>query len=224
MKMNPLEKKVIYFTFLFGFLMGAIIPAYAPNYDPWGYLYSNIDFWVNEMEQELQEREGEKILAEMEKARERWDEKYQWYSRIPSEYREFVIDLNEDRLEIPPALIYYLVRWESGWNPRATGYNLNGTRDLGLMQLNSRYAGAFAETHFEGDMSEFDPYNPKHNLEVGLKHLNFLHDYLGDWESAVQAYNAGKGRIKAGYVPDFAHRYASHTYHRAKEAGGITNV
>lgn len=211
-------------TFILGFLMGAVLPAYAPNYDPWGYLYTTLDIWGAEMEQELQEREGEEILARMQKAREEWDAKYQWYSKIPSKYREFVIDLNEDELEIPPALIYYLVRWESGWNPNATGYNLNGTRDLGLMQLNSRYTHAFVAAHFEGEQSEFDPYNPEHNLEVGLKHLNYLYQYLGDWESAAQAYNAGKGRIKAGYVPGFAKHYASMTYEKAHQAGGISNV
>jgi soluble lytic murein transglycosylase-like protein len=224
MKLQRQEKRAVFFALFLGFLIGAVLPAYAPDYDPYGYVYSNIEFWYAEEQEDNREKEAEKILVKMQNAREEWNEKYKWYSRIPEEYREFVINLNEEELHIPPALIYYLVRWESGWYPKATGYNLNGTRDLGLMQLNSRYVHAFVAAHFSGNPEDFDPYNPEHNLEVGLKHLNFLHGYFNDWKSAVQAYNAGKGRIAAGYVPGFAKHYASMTYEKAHEAGGITNV
>jgi len=224
MKMQQSEKRTMFITFVLGFLMGAVMVAYAPSYDPHGYLYSNIDFWAKEEAQARQDRQAEEILTKMQNAREEWNEKYEWYARIPSEYRDFVIDLNENELHIPPALIYYLVQWESGWHRTATGYNLNGTHDLGLMQLNSRYVYAFVAAHFSGDPEDFDPYNAEHNLEVGLKHLNFLHDYFNDWESAVQAYNAGKGRIARGYVPGFAQHYASQTYEKAKNAGGINHV
>lgn len=214
-------KSIIYIGMI---LVGIVFvfDVYAPA-EKQGYLISTLMIVQNDLEDLAKERKAVEYEQKIEQMREEYNKTYQWYRKMPSEYRDYIIELNKS-LEIPPALIYYLIKWESGWHKTATGYNMNGTSDLGLMQLNSRYVHAFVEAHFTGDPKNFDPYNGKHNLEVGLKHLEYLHDYLGDWKSAAQAYNAGKGRIKRGYVPEFAQHYASMTYEKANRAGGIQSV
>ena len=42
------------------------------------------------------------------------------------------------RYQVSSALLYAMARTESGLNPQAVGRNKNGSRDIGLMQINSR--------------------------------------------------------------------------------------
>ena len=133
------------------------------------------------------------------------------YSIIPEKYRTIVAEINEKQeMNLPPELIFYLIRYESGWNPNATGYNYNGTHDMGLMQLNSRYARMFAKAYYTGEQP-FDPYDAKANLEVGLKHYRWLLEYYtGDYYKALQAYNAGRGSVDYNRVPVRTVHYAKY--------------
>jgi soluble lytic murein transglycosylase-like protein len=49
-----------------------------------------------------------------------------------------------------------------------------------------------------------DAYNPKQNLEAGVRYLRALLDkYNGDLDKALAAYNAGEGAVeRAGGVPN----------------------
>lgn len=127
------------------------------------------------------------------------------HSIIPAEYREVVADINRE-LGIPPEIIYRLVRWESGWRANAQGHNPNGTTDRGIMQLNNRYEAQFVARYFSGG-EDFDVWNAEHSLEVGMKLLAGLHSYFGDWRSAVMAYNAGRGAVRLGRIPESTKRY-----------------
>jgi soluble lytic murein transglycosylase-like protein len=177
-------------------LLSVTTAAWAPvlNHD-----YS----WLTPPEDGIQQI-AEAYKAGVEKLqaiRVEWEKKWEGYRLIPKAYREYVIKLNENKLDIPPKLIYYLVKMESWWYPTATGHNCNGTIDMGLMQLNSAYAWWFASVHYTGE-EEFDPYNPYHNLEVGLKHLAWLGDYYNNnWIKALSAYNAGRGAVDNNWIP-----------------------
>jgi soluble lytic murein transglycosylase-like protein len=88
---------------------------------------------------------------------------------------------------VPCGLVDNLIQVESGWCADAIGYNSNGTYDIGLMQLNSACLDDFARWH-----GEFDVWCWKDNMRVGIKHLRWLYDRIGDWEGAVIAYHIGE--------------------------------
>lgn len=134
---------------------------------------------------------------------------WQEHSLLPCDFRKEVFRWNKD-LKIPVYIIYNLIWMESRWTYWAVGNNTNGTRDLGLMQLNSNYVHLFVDRHFtQESVSNFDPFNPAHSLEVGLKHLSALYTLHGNWFDAVAAYNAGSHRVLRGRTPEFSIRYST---------------
>lgn len=115
------------------------------------------------------------------------------------------------RYSIDPLLIYSQMHQESSFKLKATSYK--GAR--GLMQLMPGTAIRFGVT---------DIYNPKQNIEGGVKYMRWLLDrFGGDVGLALAGYNAGEGAvIKYGnqippyretqeYVRRISGRYASIT-------------
>lgn len=199
-------KTYMKFCWLMVFMIGAVALAWAPYNDPYGYLKSTLDIEYQNAQENAATARYEALvedIAAAHKARQLEDR--EWMI-IPREYRNFIRNLN---LDLSPSLIYALVHYESWWYPTAVGYNPNGTRDLGLMQLNSRYMHYFAAAHYTQDGS-FDPFNPYHNLEVGLKHFaSLLAYYEGDIIYALSAYNAGRYAVDRGYIPTSTRNYRS---------------
>jgi hypothetical protein len=115
------------------------------------------------------------------------------------------------RYGIDPLLIYSQMHQESSFKLKATSYK--GAR--GLMQLMPGTAIRFGVT---------DIYNPKQNIEGGVKYMRWLLDkFGGDVALALAGYNAGEGAVmKYGnqippyretqeYVRRISSRYASIT-------------
>jgi hypothetical protein len=115
------------------------------------------------------------------------------------------------RYGIDPLLIYSQMHQESSFKLKATSYK--GAR--GLMQLMPGTAIRFGVT---------DIYNPKQNIEGGVKYMRWLLDkFGGDVALALAGYNAGEGAVmKYGnqippyretqeYVRRISARYASIT-------------
>ena len=115
------------------------------------------------------------------------------------------------RYNIDPLLIYAQMHQESSFKLKATSYK--GAR--GLMQLMPGTAIRFGVT---------DIYNPKQNIEGGVKYMRWLLDkFGGDVSLALAGYNAGEGAVmKYGnqippyretqeYVRRISARYASIT-------------
>ena len=97
------------------------------------------------------------------------------------------------RYNIDPLLIYAQMHQESGFKLKATSYK--GAR--GLMQLMPATAIRFGVT---------DIYNPKQNIEAGVKYMRWLLDkFGGDLRLALAGYNAGEGAVmKYGYqIPPY---------------------
>lgn len=83
---------------------------------------------------------------------------------------------------VDPMLVRALIQVESGYRPRAR----SPKGAMGLMQLMPSTARAYKVQN---------PYEPKANIEAGIKHLKGLIDRLGV-ELALAAYNAGEGAVK----------------------------
>jgi hypothetical protein len=102
-------------------------------------------------------------------------------------------DLQElcEKYGVDPDLARSVMRHESGGNPDA----LSSAGAIGLMQLMPTTAKGLG----------VNPYDPKRNLEGGIKYLSQLADkYDGDYTRALAAYNAGSGRVDAyGGIPPF---------------------
>jgi len=93
---------------------------------------------------------------------------------------------------VPEKLLRATAQVESGNNPRAIGKNPGGTRDLGLMQINSSHLGKLSKWNItENELLN----NPCLNLKVGawvMAENIRRHGY--NW-TAVGAYNVGCAKL-----------------------------
>jgi hypothetical protein len=104
----------------------------------------------------------------------------------------YIVDSSK-RYNIDPLLIYAQMHQESAFKLKATSYK--GAR--GLMQLMPATAVRFGVT---------DIFNPKQNIEAGVKYMRWLLDkFGGDLRLALAGYNAGEGAVmKYGYqIPPY---------------------
>ena len=97
--------------------------------------------------------------------------------------------------KVDRALLYALVRQESGFDPRAKSYR--GAR--GLMQLMPGTATYIdGETRYRGDAADA-LFDPRLSLELGQKYVDYLLNYDGIDGNVIYmlvAYNAGPGNLK----------------------------
>jgi hypothetical protein len=95
-------------------------------------------------------------------------------------YGEIISALSEAH-GVDPMLVRALIQVESKYNPRAR----SSKGAMGLMQLMPQTAREYKLRN---------PYDPKSNIEVGIKRLKSLIDKWGV-ELALAAYNAGEGAV-----------------------------
>jgi soluble lytic murein transglycosylase-like protein len=100
------------------------------------------------------------------------------------------------RYQVSSALLYAIARTESGLNPLAVGRNGNGSRDIGLMQINSSWLPTLA-AH---GINERDLFEPCTSIEVGAWILAGNVSRLGYTWDAVGAYNARSPALRRAYV------------------------
>lgn len=92
---------------------------------------------------------------------------------------------------LPEQLIAAVIRVESGFNPRAV--SPKGAR--GLMQLMPETAALLGVR---------DPFDPRENIDAGVRHLRGLIERLADLALALAAYNAGEQAVLAwGGIPPY---------------------
>ena len=96
-----------------------------------------------------------------------------------------------ERYGIEPELLQAIAVVESGLSPTATNVNKNGSKDYGLMQINSQHLSHLKKYNITQDSLIK---NPCQNVMAGAWVLAGLMRKFGySWE-AVGAYNAGNGR------------------------------
>ena len=89
---------------------------------------------------------------------------------------------------VDPYLLYAIANVESGMNPNAIGLNHDGTRDVGLMQINSSH---FSDLERKGINEYRLITEPCTSIMVGASILSGMIKIYGyNWE-AFGAYNAG---------------------------------
>jgi soluble lytic murein transglycosylase-like protein len=100
------------------------------------------------------------------------------------------------RYQVNSVLLHAIARTESGLNPAAVGRNRNGSRDIGIMQINSRWLPALA-AH---GIAERDLFEPCTNIHIGAWILAGNIYRLGYTWDAVGAYNAVNPTLRRAYI------------------------
>lgn len=100
------------------------------------------------------------------------------------------------RYRVSSQLLYAIARTESGLNPRAIGRNRDGSRDIGLMQINSAWLPTLASL----GIGERELFEPCTNIEVGAWILAGNVQRLGYTWDAVGAYNAVSPALRRAYA------------------------
>ena len=120
-------------------------------------------------------------------------------------------DQAAERYGLSSELLYAIARTESGLDPQAVGHNRNGTRDIGLMQINSAWLQRL-QAH---GIAERDLYDPCTSIHVGAWILAGNVQRLGYTWEAVGAYNARNPALRRAYA-ERVYRQVSRT--RAAQA------
>jgi hypothetical protein len=133
-------------------------------------------------------------------------------------YDSYIVESSR-RYNVDPLLIYSQMHQESSFKLRAT----SNKGASGLMQLMPATARRFGVT---------DIYNPKQNIEAGVKYMRWLLDtFGGDVTLALAGYNAGEGAVmKYGYqIPPYREtqeyvRRITGRYHEISNPGYVKSV
>jgi soluble lytic murein transglycosylase-like protein len=109
----------------------------------------------------------------------------------PAEYEQ-IISACATKYGVNPSLIKAVIHAESGYNPNA----VSRKGASGLMQLMPGTARSLKVNN---------SFDPKDNVEGGVKYLRFLLDtFRGDVSLAVAAYNAGLNKVaRYGGIPPY---------------------
>jgi soluble lytic murein transglycosylase-like protein len=137
--------------------------------------------------------------------------------RVPAPARgsRFGTEINEisERYGVDPQLVHAVIEAESAFNPWAV--SRKGAQ--GLMQLMPRTASALGVR---------DSFDPRDNIEGGVRHLRYLMDrYPGNVPLVLAAYNAGEGAVaQYGGVPPYpeTQQYVQKIMQRGGAAVGAT--
>lgn len=110
----------------------------------------------------------------------------------PAEYEQ-IIRTCSDKYGVNVSLIKAVIHAESGYNPNAVSQK----GASGLMQLMPGTARS---------LKVANSFDPRDNVEGGVKYLRFLLDtFRGDVSLALAAYNAGLNKVaKFGGIPPYA--------------------
>jgi soluble lytic murein transglycosylase-like protein len=100
------------------------------------------------------------------------------------------------RYGVSSELLYAIAQTESGLDPYAIGRNSNGSRDIGLMQINSTWLPKLSTL----GIAERDLFDPCTSIHVGAWILAGNVQRLGYTWEAVGAYNAANPALRRAYA------------------------
>lgn len=93
------------------------------------------------------------------------------------------------KTELSPTLISAIIKTESSFKKD----KISSKGAIGLMQIMPDTASYVSQLYFGG--VEFDLFNEKDNVLLGVSYLAYLFDKFEDKKTALSAYNAGEGRV-----------------------------
>ncbi len=95
---------------------------------------------------------------------------------------------------VPPLLLKNIAKIESGLNPKAICFNTNGTKDYGLMQINTIH---LKRLHKEYGVTEQMLMQPKTNIYAGAEILSkIIHEHGFNFES-IGRYHSNTQEFKS---------------------------
>lgn len=100
------------------------------------------------------------------------------------------------RYGVNPAMLVAIARTESSMNPAAINRNRDGSYDLGLMQINSRWFPLLSRY----GIGEQQLHDPCTSIHVGAWILSQNMQRLGNSWDAVGAYNSSRPVQRAAYA------------------------
>ena len=106
--------------------------------------------------------------------------------------------------DVPPEIAVSVAIVESNFTMAVSAENWNGSRDIGIFQINSRYVKWFEKALWY-EYKDFDPYDPKDNIEMGIIYLRHLYDHTGSWDKTVRAFHQGLHGLRKD--PDRSNTY-----------------
>ena len=102
-----------------------------------------------------------------------------------------IVEESARRNGVDPLLVHSVIKTESNYNPKA----VSNKGAQGLMQLMPGTAR---------DLGVKNAFDPKDNIEGGVKYLRYLQTQFGDPALALAAYNAGEGAVRRyNWIPPF---------------------
>jgi soluble lytic murein transglycosylase-like protein len=101
-----------------------------------------------------------------------------------------------EQYQVHPYLLYAIAKTESSLNPAALNRNKDGTYDIGLMQINSRWL----PTLRKHGVDEKQLLEPCTSIRVGAWILSQNMRRMGNTWEAIGAYNSSKPALRLKYV------------------------
>jgi len=132
----------------------------------------------------------------------------EYKNKYPRLTEEIFVYANKyaNKCNIPLYILIGVIHNESWFTPNAIGYNTNGSKDYGIMQLNSFYLKEFKNYFNDGE--DFDVFNIGDSIKIGCKILESHYNNTKDWYLALCSYNCGIGNVKRNRIPEKTKAYA----------------
>jgi soluble lytic murein transglycosylase len=126
-----------------------------------------------------------------------------WWLSWPPAYREIIRELFSEKSRIEPALVWAIMREESGYRPQVT--SSAGAR--GLLQIMPETGTQLAQRHGYPNFDPDDLFTPQVNLALGTAYLDELRRHFPDrLSAAISSYNAGPSAVDRWLLGDAADR------------------
>lgn len=102
-----------------------------------------------------------------------------------------LIEQYADEYDVDDALVYAVIKTESGFNPQAE----SGAGALGLTQITPE-TFHWLQWKMGEKLEDKALYDPETSIKYGCAFLGMLLDEFGDTKTAIAAYHAGRGSVQ----------------------------
>jgi soluble lytic murein transglycosylase len=109
----------------------------------------------------------------------------------PMQYKTEVLTAS-NKYNLDPALVFAIIKTESNFDPNA----ISAKQAMGLMQITKDTLYFIVSKSNLGEHPVSDLFDPKFNIESGCFFINYLIDDFNNLNTALAAYNAGRGNVK----------------------------